>query len=195
MLSVRLSSPAFLALMTLSALSSSCFFKRTPRAFNPPPPQTQPQMPAAAPPIAAEPPKIAGNPDETIPVAPATIPEVAAPPTPKPPSRRPVASAPKPAATPPPTESAPPPRLGQIFTADEQRQYNRTIEESLDRVRRALVVISRKTLNAEQTEIASRITTFQKQAEQARDAQDLPTAATLAQRADLLAQDLLGRIP
>lgn len=86
------------------------------------------------------------------------------------------------------------PRLGQIFTPDQLRDYNRTLDESLDRVRRALAVVAGKNLNAEQGEIANRIRTFQKQAEQARE-QDLVTAVSLARRADLLAQDLLGRLP
>jgi hypothetical protein len=44
------------------------------------------------------------------------------------------------------------------------------------------------------TSILNRIQTFQKQAEQARDA-DLVTAVNLARRADLLAQDLIKRLP
>jgi hypothetical protein len=54
--------------------------------------------------------------------------------------------------------------------------------------------VAGKALNAEQSEIAERIRTFQKQAEQARD-QDLVTAVNLARRADLLAQDLVERLP
>ncbi len=41
---------------------------------------------------------------------------------------------------------------------------------------------------------ANRIRTFQKQAEQARE-QDLVTAVSLARRAEVLAQDLVGRLP
>jgi hypothetical protein len=55
-------------------------------------------------------------------------------------------------------------------------------------------VLAGKNLNAEQGEIAKRIQTFQKQAEQARE-QDLVTAVSLARRADLLATDLLKRLP
>jgi len=100
---------------------------------------------------------------------------------------------PAPATTPAPAVEAAP-RLGQIFTADQLRDYNRTLDESLDRVKRALTVVAGKNLNSEQGEIANRIRTFQKQAEQARE-QDLVTAVSLARRADLLAQDLLGRLP
>jgi hypothetical protein len=61
-------------------------------------------------------------------------------------------------------------------------------------VRKALVIVAGKNLNAEQTENANRIRTFQKQAEQARE-QDLVTAVSLARRADLLAKDLLDHLP
>lgn len=98
----------------------------------------------------------------------------------------------------PPATSAPdtppPPKLGQIFTADQLREYNRTLEESLERVRKALAMVAGKNLSAPQNEIVVRIRTFQKQAEQARE-QDLVTAVNLARRADLLAQDLVGRLP
>jgi hypothetical protein len=97
--------------------------------------------------------------------------------------------------TPPPTEQPPPPRLGQIFPPEEIRQYNRAIDESLTRVKRALETLAHKSLNPDQQLEVSRIATFQKQAEQARDSQDLLTAKSLAERADTLAQDLLGRIP
>jgi hypothetical protein len=93
-----------------------------------------------------------------------------------------------------PPEVQPTPRLGQIFTAEQLREYNRAVDESLDRVRKVLGVVAGRNLNPEQTEIVSRIQTFQKQAEQARE-QDLVTAVNLARRADLLAQDLVKRLP
>ncbi len=75
------------------------------------------------------------------------------------------------------------------------REHNRAIDESLDRVKKVLAALSKRNLNAEQSETVNRITTFQKQAEQAREAQDLANAELLAKRADLLAQDLLARVP
>src|SRR6185436_5295108 len=95
---------------------------------------------------------------------------------------------------PAPVTTTPQPRLGQIFTADQLRDYTRALEESLDRVRRALGVLDRRPLTREQIDIRNRIRTFQKQAEQARE-QDLVTAVSLARRADLLAKDLLERLP
>jgi hypothetical protein len=61
-------------------------------------------------------------------------------------------------------------------------------------VKKALGTLAGKSLNAEQKEITIRITTFQKQAEQARE-QDPVTAVSLARRADVLAKDLLERLP
>jgi hypothetical protein len=86
------------------------------------------------------------------------------------------------------------PRLGQIYTAEQAREYNRTIDDSLERVRRALIAVSGKNLTAGQTQIAESIRTFQRQAESARE-QDLVTAVSLARRADLLAKDLIQRLP
>ena len=94
----------------------------------------------------------------------------------------------------PATPESPAPRLAQMFTPEELRQNTRTLEESLDRVNRALTIVEAKNLTNEQKEIAERIRTFRKQAEQARE-QDLLTAVSLAKRADLLAKDLLERLP
>jgi hypothetical protein len=84
--------------------------------------------------------------------------------------------------------------LGQIFTAEQLREYKHTLDESLDHVRRVLGSVAGKPLTPELALTVERIQTFQKQAEQARD-QDLVTAVTLARRADLLAQDLVKRLP
>ena len=94
----------------------------------------------------------------------------------------------------PPPETPPLPKLGQIFTAVQLREYNQALDQSLERVRKALAIAAGKNLNANQSEIVNRIRTFQKQAEQARE-QDLVTAVNLARRADLLARDLLERLP
>jgi len=107
-----------------------------------------------------------------------------------------VAAAPKTAPQPTPgvTEPVPaPPKLGQIFTAAQAREYNRSIDDSLGRVRRALTIVSGRKLTPEQSRIADSIRTFQRQAEAARE-KDLVTALSLARRADLLAQDLIARL-
>ena len=177
----------------LSMASSSCWFKKTPPNFTPPPTQAQPAPPAEPPPALPAPPKIEGDSSTVPPAISPTIPDAPEPPKPK--RRQRVApSPPKVTAPPPQTPEQPaPPKLGPLLSADQLRDYNRTIDECLDRVRKALVVLAKKTLTSEQSDIVTRITTFQKQAEEARE-QDLVTAVSLAKRADLFAQDLLGRL-
>ena len=193
MLNWRLSSilPGILA---LSMASSSCLFKKSPAAFTPPPPRSEPKVAAKAPSL-PEPPPVLGDPSTSMPQAPNSVAELPPPPTPKPTQRRPaIATAPPKPAGPTAQPEAPAPRLGQLFTPDQQREYNRTLDESLDHVKKALAIVSGKSLTQEQNEIANKIRTFQKQAEEARE-QDLLTAVTLAKRADVLAQDLLERLP
>jgi hypothetical protein len=84
--------------------------------------------------------------------------------------------------------------LETLLTAEQLREYNHSIDESLERVKRVLGSVAGRNLNAELTSIRDRIQTFQKQAEQARES-DLVTAVNLARRADLLAQDLIKRLP
>ncbi len=183
-------------ILALSFGSTSCWFQKStpPRVFVPP-------APAARPPVATKQPEVPAPPaidmpeDATVTGSiPATMPP-AQPPPPAPPKRTPPpvrVNAQPPVAAPP--EVQPAPRLGQIFTAEQLRDYNRAVDESLDRVRRVLGSVAGRNLNPELNEIVGRIQTFQKQAEQARE-QDLVTAVNLARRADLLAQDLVKRLP
>ncbi len=126
------------------------------------------------------------------------VPEVAGPPAPRPASRRGAIATtpPKPAAT-GTAEQAPPavttPRLGQILPPDQAREYNRELDESLERVRRAVARLQNKNLTPEQAEVFKSIQVFQKQAETARE-QDLVLAVNIARRADLLAKDLQERV-
>ena len=185
----------------LSLASTSCLRpppKNPPRAFTPPPTHappavsnTIPTLPQA-PPIAADeasliPPQLPDLTPETfpeVPEAPKRVTHRAAPVvTPKPPV----------VATPPESPPAPP-KLAQLYTPEEQRENKRTLDETLERVNQQLTKIEGKTLTPEQKEEAERIRTFRKQAEQARE-QDLLTAVSLARRADLLAKDLLERLP
>jgi hypothetical protein len=103
----------------------------------------------------------------------------------------PPVTAPRPVPTGPVTPVTP--RLAQMFTPEEFRENTRTLDESLNRVNRILAIVDGKNLSPAQKEIADRIRTFRKQAEQARE-QDLLTAVSLARRADLLAKDLLDHL-
>jgi hypothetical protein len=181
------------AVVALSLTSSSCWQKSR-AVFTPPPPQAQPTVPVQSGNLPT-PPSIEGDPSAQLPPSIATsVPDVPEPPKPVPPPRRTVAAPKVTPAPPPQPDIVAPPRLGQIFTAEQRRDYNRTLNESLDRIRKALAIVAGKSLSVEQTEMADRIRTFEKQAEQARE-QDLVTAVNLAKRADLLAQDLLQRLP
>ena len=188
------------AVLALSLGASSCWFKKHPAAgvFVPPPVQAAP-IPADPDPSSLPPaPKIETNPSIKKPPAVSEEmprPETNIPPRPQP-VRRPT-PAPKPAASSPANQAqpdSPPRRLGQIFTPQQVNEYTRLLQESLDRVRRALGTIEGKRLNREQADVVTQIRTFQKQAEQARN-EDLVTAVNLARRADILAKDLLERLP
>jgi hypothetical protein len=195
-------------LLALAFFSNGCWFSHHPAAaFTPPPPQAAPV--AADPERLPDPPVVASIPDlgesstdtsTATGVSPGLIPngvaEAPAPPMPKVPSSRPpVTAAPKPAATAPQPTPQPPPRLGQILSPDQTREYNRALEESLDRVRKALAVLVKKNLSPDQAEILNRIQVFQKQAEDARVERDLVKAVSLARRADVLAKDLQDHVP
>ena len=185
---------AALLIVAISLSSASCM-RRHVKAFVPPParprpafvPPPQPQLPNA--------PQIEEalqEPEIPFPEAEADFPSL--PPPPAPPRRPPVVATPRPAPPPPVPEPAPSPRLGQIFTADQSREYNRALDESLNRVRAVLAAAANRRLTPDQDGVVVRIKTFVMQAEQARE-QDLVTAVNLAKRADLLAQDLAGRLP
>jgi hypothetical protein len=180
----------------LSLASASCVRQRTQaRVFAPPPARAWPAVVEAAPPLLESPQitvDVASIAPPQLPAVPDLTTEI--PDAPKRVERRPVptVTAPK-----PPTVGAPPtvaPRLSQILTPAEQRENTRTLDESLNRVNRILTIVEGKNLTPSQREIADRIRTFRKQAEQVRE-QDLLTAVSLARRADLLAKDLLEHLP
>jgi len=183
-------------ILALSLGSTSCWFRKStpPKVFVPPPPAARPSV-ATTQPELPPPPDIDMPEDATVTGGiPATMPPTE--PPPRTPPRRippPVRATTQPPAQIPP-DPPPAPRLGQIFTAEQLREYNRLVDESLDRVRRNLSRVAGRSLNPELTQIVSQIQTFQRQAEQARE-QDLVTAVNLARRADLLAQDLIKRLP
>ena len=182
-------------IFALSLGSTSCVFHRSPplRVFVPPPQVARPRVAVLQPELPA-PPQIDWPQDDAVT---AGIPAAMPPAEPPPPAPRRVPPPVRATTQPPaavPQDAQPTLRLGQIFTAEQSRDYNRALEESLDRVRRVLGAVAGRNLSPELTQIVSRIQTFQRQAEQARE-QDLVTAVNLARRADLLAQDLVKRLP
>ncbi len=190
---------AIFGILALTLASTSCLRQKTQaRVFIPPPSRPAIQVPQE-PPALPEPPQIGTDPSQ---VAPPALPEMTPgvfgeiPDAPKRVAKRPPQrlEPPKPVTGPATPEPAAPPKLAQMFTPEEFRQNTKILEESLDSVTRTLAIVEGKNLTPEQKEIAERIRTFRKQAEQARD-EDLLTAVSLAKRADLLAKDLLGRLP
>jgi hypothetical protein len=81
------------------------------------------------------------------------------------------------------------PRLTQLLSPEEQRQYNQEIDEALERAHRNVALIAQRPLNAEQQSLLERVHAFLQQTVELRQL-DLVTARSLAQRADLLARDL-----
>src|SRR5262249_6542442 len=159
-----------------SFTSTACFLtggaKKKSRIWNPPPiaAKTAPPEPPPAEIIMPEeePQEALASTLEDLSTARPVFPP---PPAPAPAKRPPVASAPKqapPTATPEPTTPAAP-RLGQIFTAEQAREYTKLLDEYADRTKRNLLVLERKRLTAVQGQTMETIRTFLKQAEQARD--------------------------
>jgi hypothetical protein len=189
-----------LGVMALSLASTSCWRQKVQaRVFTPPPVRPAVAVEDAQP-ILPEPPGIE---TDLAAIAPPGLFEMESeitsgvPDAPKPVARRQTPVAPsRPSAIPPATPEPPvaPPRLAQMFTPEELRENTRALNDSLERVNRALAILEGKNLTAEQKEIVERIKGFRKQAEQARE-EDLVTAVTLARRADLLAKDLIERLP
>jgi len=184
--------------LALAAGSSSCrLFRKSAKAAPPPAaakPSPGPPKPAETPPPPELPP---GQPNLGQPL-PTQAPKLPAPPkrrvsrkpAPKPAPAPPPAPAPEPAPEPPPP---PVPDLGQILTAQQQQEYNHAIDGSINRAQRNLAALGGRRLNPEQTLAVERIKTFIQQALEARKA-DLLRAKSLAERADVLAEDLLRSI-
>ena len=191
---LRMTRTAVTALWLAGAVGLSSCAHKAPRAFNPPPvtakaPQPIPPAPEiASPPEVAFEPVVYDFPRQTDPGSRFPAP---------PPSRRPrapVANIPKPQPAPNETPSVPAFKLAQILTPEESRRNTQELEQYTESVKRALTKVAGRNLTAEQKDIAERVQTYLTQAEQARE-QDLVTAVNLARRADLLAKDLLERLP
>jgi hypothetical protein len=98
--------------------------------------------------------------------------------------------------TPPPARSseAPAPSLGEMVTNADREETSRHIDAALDRARKNLAVLANHSLTAEQTKNVERVGILSRQAREARAANDLVTARNLADRAEVLSQDLLKSV-
>ena len=93
------------------------------------------------------------------------------------------------APTAPSAPPAPPPKLGDILTPDERKQYGASIDRSLTHAQTSLNSIAGRQLNKDQQTEVEQIRNFMQQAQGIR-ASDLGGAKSLAERAEVLARDL-----
>ncbi len=138
---------------------------------------------------------------QPVPPTPVTAQPQLPPPTPteeqpKPPVRR---TPPRPTSanpvTAPNTAPAPnqPPRLGTMLTPEQQRQFNNDIDRSLRRAQASLHSIGNRHLTADQHERVVQVESFIQQAQAARRS-NLAGAKSLAERAEVLARDLVASL-
>jgi hypothetical protein len=174
---------------------SSCHKKQVAVPLPSTPITTQPATPATATPAAAksEAPTLA--PSTTKTQEPAQY-QVNKPPQPVPAVKkptRPATVAPAPAPTPvtpaAPAPAAPAPKLGDILTPDEQKQYSASIDQSLSHAQTSLSSIGSRQLTKDQQAEAEQIRNFIQQAQDTRSS-DPAGAKSLAERAEVLARDL-----
>lgn len=206
MMCTRVGVLALVLLATLTSGSCRIFRRSAKQPPAAPAPKPAATMPAPKPPPAAEPSKEAEvvPPPELPPGQPQLTqqPPIEMP-KPRPPfePRRRARAAPRPApepaeaaAEPPkPAAPAPGPQLQQILTPDQQRECIEAIDQSLAQAHRTLAIFSSRRPTRDQATSLARIRTFIRQAEEARRT-DLLTARALAERAGVLAQDLLKSI-
>lgn len=178
----------------LLAWESSCHSKRVAVPVPSPPAESQP----APAPAASDTPEAPSPGLTTHPAQDSTPYQVNKAPQPAPAAKKPVRSATAPAAAPatpapapptPPAPNAPPPKLGDILTPDEQRQFNASIDQSLSHAQASLNSIAGRQLNKDQQAEVEQIRNFMQQAEATRKS-DLAGAKSLAERAEVLARDL-----
>ncbi len=108
------------------------------------------------------------------------------------PVHQPKKSAP-PATNPQPAAAAPEFRLGQALTPEEAHANNAEIDRHIQHVTQALTTIGNRQLTADQKSTVSQIRGFIAQAQQMR-ASDVIRARSLAERADILTQDLMSAV-
>lgn len=198
---------ALAAALALALSSTSCNLFHRSKNTTPPPPKPAPQPTVTAPPA----PQPNEPKPESVPPPPLTPQQpdlkgqlpVQTPRLPPPPPKRsrrarrrtpepaPAEQPPQPAeteadATPP----APVPQLEQILTPAQQAESNQSIDRCLGRAQRNLAALAGKKLTGGQTLSVERIKSFISQAVEARKT-DLLLAKSLAERADVLSEDLL----
>ncbi|MGO9242148.1 MAG: hypothetical protein ACLQBJ_15205 [Bryobacteraceae bacterium] len=171
-------------LVMLALASGGCWFRKNKRPLPVPPPPAPQAQPASPPAPAPVPQKLPAQPPAPEPAPPE---QPVAKPTRK--KRAPKPPQPEPETT-PPAAAAPAPRLGVLITPEQRKRYEEDYAASLARAQHGLVLAAEYKLTPAQSETADRIRSFMKLAENVHD-RDPATAAQLALRARLLAEDLL----
>jgi hypothetical protein len=152
-----------------------------------------PQAPAAIQPAAQAPAPTPSVPSAPNAVTPAQAHEV----SPYQVNKTPAAAAKKPAKSPTPPAAATPvsapdapaPKLGDVLSADQQKQLSATTDQSLARAQASLNSIGTRQLSKDQQSQVEQIKNFMKQAQSRRES-DSTGAKSLAERAEVLARDL-----
>jgi hypothetical protein len=161
----------------------------------PPPPANQPAAQTAAPAVTgsqAPSPVTTTHPaQDTSPYQVNKLPPPAPVVTTKPtrPAAAPAPAPPAPTPAAPPAPVQPAPKLGDILSADDQKQFSASIDQSLSRAQASLNSIGGRQLNKDQQAQVEQIRNFMRQAQATRGS-DLAGAKSLAERAEVLARDL-----
>jgi hypothetical protein len=92
--------------------------------------------------------------------------------------------------TDPPVES---PRLGDVLTTEQQHQYNVAIDQSLAHAQSSLSAVTNRQLTKEQEATVAQVQNFMQQALEKRK-DELSAAKSLAERAEVLAHDLVASL-
>ena len=85
------------------------------------------------------------------------------------------------------------PRLADVLTPEQQRQYNLAIDQNLGRAQTSLGSIANRRLTKEQQAVVAQIQSFMQQAQTTRKS-NLSAARSLAERAEVLSRDLAASL-
>jgi len=189
---------AIFLVVSMTTFQSACHQKQAGIPVPPAPVPTATTPDSTPPPTETQPVPTTIQP---VPPTPATTTQPQLPPPtpteeqPKPPVRRPTRTTPANPATTPSTTPAPnqPPRLGTLLTPEQQRQFNNDIDRSLRRAQASLHSIGNRQLTADQHERVVQVESFIQQAQAARKS-NLTGAKSLAERAEVLARDLVASL-
>ena len=205
----ELRSWALALLIVLAPAMSSCWRFRRSKPVTPSAPASTQSAPVQLPPPPGSEPAQAPAPEQPAPSSPRSEESVKPPPdtgviklpAPQTPRKRPspagprveqpqASASPEPVAEPP---TAPAPELKEILTPERQQQMNRVVSERIQRARQVLASLAGRKLDSAQHDAVNQITTFIGQAEEARKT-DLVRAKNLAERAEVLARDLMSSV-